>query len=147
MGWQWNSKKPEKFFQCKSISTKNIPWKYFHQNILTQVHNIFTATRKCETMEMSPFKKCTFSMAPQRKVLKFKKLFFDNPMKNYQNQWENYDFCIAKNMKNRYTEWRFLGDYQKRLQFEFKHFFTFPQKIKILWGKKIRKISFWRSRK
>ena len=43
---------------------------------------------------------------------------------------EKHGFCIAKNMKNTDTEWRFLGYYQKRLHFKFKHFFTFPQKMK-----------------
>ena len=41
---------------------------------------------------------------------------------------ENHGFCIAKNMKNTDTEWRFLGDHQKRLHFKFVLFLTFAQK-------------------
>ena len=50
-------------------------------------------------------------------------------------------FALQKNMNNRYTEWRFPGAYQK-LQFKFKYFFTFPQKIENIMGKEIPESPF-----
>ena len=50
---------------------------------------------------------------------------------------ENYGFCIAENMKNADTEWRFLGDHQKRLYFKFMLFLTFAQKWKSILEKGI----------
>ena len=41
----------------------------------------------------------------------------------------------------------FLGDHQKRLYFEFKHFFTFPQKMKNALGNGNPEIHFWETRK
>ena len=60
------------------------------------------------------------------KMLKFKIMsFLTPPWKTSIKPMGNHCFCMVENMKNADTEWRFLGDYQKRLHFEFKHFFLF----------------------
>ena len=56
------------------------------------------------------------------KCLNSKVVFFEIPPKTYQKLMGKHGFRIAKNMKNRYTERRFLGDHQKRLHFEFVYF-------------------------
>ena len=53
-------------------------------------------------------------MAPQRKVLKFKKQsFLTSPQKPIKNQWENMVFCIAKNMKTLTPSEGFQGTIKK----------------------------------
>ena len=56
-------------------------------------------------------------------------------------------FSHCEMMKNADTEWRFLGDYQKRLHFKFKHFSTFPQKMKNVLEKENLETFFWETRK
>ena len=55
---------------------KGISRKYFHKIILTQVGNIFTATRKCETMKMITFKEVHFFDGATSKMGTFRKVTF-----------------------------------------------------------------------
>ena len=118
-------------FKFKNIKIENMEFcgkeesfqerheKHFHKwgNKITRVKEIWKDFLK------------SYFPCQQRKVFKFKSGLFEIPPKTYQNQWENMVFCSAENMKNADTEWRFLGDHQKRLHFKFVLFLTFAQML------------------
>ena len=56
-------------------------------------------------------------------------------------------FWIVENMENTDTEWRLLGDHQKRLHFKFVLFLTFAQMLENILENEIRETISWKPEK